>query len=283
MLKLTFIIPCLFLLCFAGCENVDLLMATDAGVDAVKAVSLSEEAVREMAKQSSAYADSRQSIAPPENTYAKRLKRLVGEHHREDGLDFNYRVYLDKEVNAFAMADGTIRLYSGLMDMLDDEELRFVIGHEMGHIALKHIHKQLRLAYASSAARKAIASVDGSAGDIARSQLGGFVQLLTGAQFSQIEEKEADDYGLKFMQEKRYAPEAAVSALNKLAALGNGHSFLSSHPAPGARAKRLTLQLGGKASGLEEQKQGLLQKSKQLLILIQAKLQSIIQRLSSFL
>lgn len=283
MPKLTFIIPCLFLLCFAGCENVDLLLATDAGVEAVKAVTLSEEAVREMAKKSSASADSLQSVAPPENAYAKRLKRLVGDHPREGGLDFNYQVYLDKEVNAFAMADGTIRLYSGLMDMLADDELRFVIGHEMGHVALKHIHKQLRLAYASSAARKAIASVDGAAGEIARSQLGGFVQLLTGAQFSQLEEKEADDYGLTFLKEKGYAPEAAVSALNKLAALGNGHSFLSSHPDPGARAKRLALQLAGKAAGLEEQKQGLLRKSKQLLSLVQARLHSIVQWLRSFL
>lgn len=276
-------IPCLLLLFFAGCDNVDLLLVTDAGVDAVKAVTLSDEAVQEMAKKSSAYADGRQSVALPENTHAKRLKRLVGDHHQEGEIDFNYRVYLDNEVNAFAMADGTIRLYSGLMDMLDDEELRFVIGHEMGHVALKHIHKQLRLAYASSAARKAIASVDSAAGDIARSQLGGFVQLLMGAQFSQIEEKEADDYGLKFLKEKGYDPQAAVLALNKLAALGNDHSFLSSHPAPGSRAKRLTLQLAGKASGIEEQKQGLFQKSKQLLILVHAKLQSIIQWLRSFL
>ncbi len=283
MLKRTFIIPYLLLLCLAGCDNVDLLLVTDAGVDAVKAVTLSDEAVQDMAQTSSAYADGRQSIALPDNTHAQRLKRLVGEHHREGGLDFNYRVYLDKEVNAFAMADGTIRIYSGLMDMLDDDELRFVIGHEMGHVALKHIHKQLRLAYASSAARKAIASVDSAAGDIARSQLGKLVQLLMGAQFSQLEEKEADDYGLKFLQEKGYAPEAAVSALNKLATLGNGHSFLSSHPAPGARAKRLTLQLAGKAESMEEQKQGLLQKSKQLLILAYAKLQSIIQWLKGFL
>jgi putative metalloprotease len=33
--------------------------------------------------------------------------------------------------------------------------------------------------------------------------------------------------------------EIAVSALIKLSTLGNGHFFLSSHPAPEARAKRL--------------------------------------------
>jgi putative metalloprotease len=33
-----------------------------------------------------------------------------------DGYTFRYKVYLSPTVNAFAMADGTIRIYSGLMD-----------------------------------------------------------------------------------------------------------------------------------------------------------------------
>ena len=66
------------------------------------------------------------------------------------------------------MADGTIRVYSGLMDMLDDRELVFVVGHEMGHVVAKHIKKKIMLAYAGSAARKAIASQQNTAGEIAR-------------------------------------------------------------------------------------------------------------------
>jgi len=66
------------------------------------------------------------------------------------------------------MANGTIRVYSGLMDMLDDGELRFVIGHEMGHVMKNHIRKKIRLAYAASAVRKGIASQNNIAGDVAR-------------------------------------------------------------------------------------------------------------------
>ncbi|MCI5146521.1 MAG: peptidase M48, partial [Candidatus Electrothrix sp. AR3] len=200
----------------------------------------------------------------------------VGGHYQEEGFNFNYKVYLADEVNAFAMADGTIRIYSGLMDMLTDGELRFVIGHEMGHVALKHIHKKLQLAYASSAVRKAIASVDNTAGEIARSQLGGFMQKLMGAQFSQLEEKEADDFGLAFLQSKSYQPQAAISALQKLATLGNNHSFLSSHPDPGKRAQRLQLQLEGKGESIAEQKEGMLNRVKGVLIFIFALFQNII-------
>jgi putative metalloprotease len=36
------------------------------------------------------------------------------------------------------MADGSIRIYSGLMEMMDEGELLFVLGHEMGHVVEKH-------------------------------------------------------------------------------------------------------------------------------------------------
>ena len=251
-------IACWFSLTLTGCEDVDLMLATEAGVDAVKSITLSEEAVQRMAKQSSAYVDRKQRVAGPGNQYAIRLRRLVGEHQQEGSLSFNYKVYLSPQVNAFAMADGTIRIYSGLMDMMNDGELRFVIGHEMGHVAQKHIHKKIKVAYGASAIRKAVGSIDGVAGEIARSQLGGFVQSLTSAQFSQYEEKEADDYGLSFMKLKGYNPWDSVAALKKLAGLGNNHSFLSSHPDPGKRAERLKLQLEGKAPSIQEKKEGLL-------------------------
>ncbi|MCI5123615.1 MAG: peptidase M48 [Candidatus Electrothrix sp. AR5] len=261
MRNLTLLILCLFSLCTVGCENTDTRLVTEAGLDAVRAVALSDKAVQQMAVRSSAYADSKKRVAPATSKYARRLKRLVGDHYREGDLTFNYKVYLAQEINAFAMADGTIRVYSGLMEMFTDDELRFVIGHEMGHVALKHIHKKLKMAYASSAVRKAIASTNSTAGEIARSQLGGFVQVLMGAQFSQLEEKEADDYSLVFMKEKGYSPQAAVSALKKLATLSNKHSFLSSHPAPGKRAKRLQMQLDGKDVSIAEQKKGLWEKA----------------------
>jgi putative metalloprotease len=276
MPKFTFSILAFLILCLAGCEGSNVLLVTEAGVDAVKAITLSDATVLDMAKKSSAYADNQHRVAPPENVYAKRLKRLVGDHQQVSGVDFNYKIYLAKEVNAFAMADGTIRIYSGLMDMLNDDEFRFVIGHEMGHIAMKHIHKKLQLAYGSSAMRKAIASIDGLAGNIARSQLGEFVQSLMGAQFSQFEEKEADDYGLTFMKNQGYDTKSAVSALKKIAKLGNDHSFLSSHPEPGKRAERLKLQIEGKTSSIEEHKQSLFYKFKELLTVAYEKLIAIV-------
>ncbi|MEW5911064.1 MAG: M48 family metallopeptidase [Thermodesulfobacteriota bacterium] len=263
----------------AGCETTDMQLATEAGVDAFKAVTLSDQDVVELAGKSSTLMDNEHAVAPAENQYAKRLRSLVGDLHEQDGYTFNYKVYLCDEVNAFAMADGSIRIFSGLMDMLDDGELRFVIGHEMGHIVKQHTAKQLRLAYAASALRKGLAAQEGVVADIARSQLGGLVQRLMAAQFSQLEEKVADDYGLSFLKTQGYAPEDAVSALNKLASLGSGHSFLSSHPDPALRAERISLQIHGKALSIEETQENMLTTIKQKMIEWYNHLRDMVMRL----
>ncbi len=240
------------LLLLSACEDTDIRLAAEAGLDAVTAVTLSDQAVHELARQSAAYADGEHILAPADSEYGRRLRQLVGDHQQEEGVTFNYGVYLAEEVNAFAMADGTIRLYSGLMNMLSDGELRFVIGHEMGHVVKEHLRHKIQLTYGASALRKGMASQNNTLGDLARSQLGGFVELLMNAQFSQLEEKVADDYGLAFLRQKKDDPRDAVTALRKLATLGSGHTFLSTHPDPEKRAERLELQLQGKAVPMEE-------------------------------
>ena len=249
-------LPLFLLLTLAGCENVDTRLAVEAGLDAVTAATLSDEQVRLYARQAAEQADSENQLAPPDSPEAKRLAALLNGPLRADRQDYDVRIYLTDEVNAFAMADGSIRLYSGLMEMMDDQELLFVIGHEMGHVIRQHIRKKLMLAYAASAVRKGLAAQqEGTAGDIARSIVGDFAEALLNAQFSQQEEREADDYGLAFIQSRGQNGEAAVMALRKLAALGASHHFLSSHPAPEKRASRLRDRLDGKA--VDEEPSGL--------------------------
>ena len=239
MVRKWILIICFSVFLSSGCEDTNLQLATEAGLDAVKAVTLTDGAVADLAAAASEQADRTHRIAPASGPYGKRLRRILGGHTRFGGRDFDIRAYKSPKVNAFAMADGTIRIYTGLMDMLNDHELLFVIGHEMGHVTEKHIKQKIRMAYAASALRKGVASQENLAGEIARSALGGFVEMLLNAQFSQAEEREADDCGVRFLAEQGIGSEAAVSALKKLAGLGSSHSFLSSHPAPEARARRL--------------------------------------------
>ncbi|EMS78001.1 M48 family metallopeptidase [Desulfotignum phosphitoxidans] len=238
------VIICLFCLSvFWGCDNTNLDLATQAGIDVIKAATLSDNEVELLAANASKQLDSKNPIAGIQNSYGIRLEKLVGDRYNSNGYVFDFKVYLSPEINAFAMADGTIRIYSGLMDMMNDEEVLFVVGHEMGHVVEKHIKKKIMLAYAASAVRKGIASQENLAGDVARSFMGGLVQTLLNAQFSQAEEKDADDFGILFLKNHGFDINAAISALKKLDGLGNNHSFLSSHPDPAIRAERLQKQV----------------------------------------
>ena len=222
----------------AGCAGqLDSSLLASAGQDLLLAAILSDAQVKSLSSQAAAHYDEQKRVAPGNDPYSQRLDRLMGGHRNAEGLDLNYKVYLADEINAFAMADGTIRVYSGLMDRMDDHELFFVIGHEVGHVKLGHSKEKMRVAYSATAARKGVAAVGGAVGGIARSQIGAFAEHVVNAQFSQREELEADDFGLKFMKRNRYPQRAAVSALSKLG--GGGSSFLSSHPDPETRAKRL--------------------------------------------
>jgi putative metalloprotease len=254
------IITLLFLcLAFIGCEDTDLHLASQAGIEAVQALTLSESQVKDLSARTAQHMDAQHELASQNNEYAQRLHQLVSSQREMHGYTFDFKVYLAPTVNAYALGDGTIRVYSGLMDMMNDQELLFVLGHEMGHVVHKHVQEKMRIALAASAVRKGVASQQNLVGDLAHSAIGGFIQRLLNAQFSQQEEREADDFGLQFMITNESDPFMAVSALEKLATLGSDHSFLSTHPAPQERAKRLHTTLSNPKQAHDRQDKNLLQ------------------------
>ncbi len=217
--------------------------ATAAAMDLAKAATVTDAEVKTSSLQYRQYEASQVKIAPSGNKYGARLARLTNRHRNEDGLPLNFKVILDPSVNANATADGSIRVYSGLMDLMDDQELLGVIGHEIGHVKLGHTLSKTRSALLASATRKAAASSSGTASILAKSELGGFGEKLFNSQFSQSAETESDDYGLAFMKKHKYKVTAMEGAFRKLAAGGSKgdamSNMLSSHPDPAKRADRM--------------------------------------------
>lgn len=216
----------------------------EAGKGLAQAASLSDTDLNAYFDQMTKQTDAQNKVAPPDSVYAKRLAKLTTDLQEEDGLRLNYKVYLTPEINAFAMANGTIRVYSGLMDRMTDGEITYVIGHEIGHVKSGHSKSRMQTAMATGAARNAAAAVGGDIGTLAESQIGDLVEKVIKAQHSQANERQADDYSLAFMKRKKLNGTDAVSALEKLAAMGGSESsWLSTHPSPKERADRLRAQL----------------------------------------
>ena len=51
------------------------------------------------------------------------------------------------DVNAFACGDGSIRVFSSLMDLMDDDQLMAIIGHEIGHVVHADVKHAMKNAY----------------------------------------------------------------------------------------------------------------------------------------
>ncbi|HEX5130802.1 MAG TPA: M48 family metallopeptidase [Usitatibacter sp.] len=232
--------------CNTALAAFDIGGAIGAATDAAKAATLSDDEVRKYAAQIAVYSDKQAKIAPAGDKYAQRLTAITAGMTEDQGMRLNYKVYLTKEVNAFAMADGTIRFYSGLMDMMTDDELRYVAGHEMGHVKNGHTKKRMQTALAAGAAQKGVAASGTRAGVLADSQLGNLIVQVVRAQHSQGNEREADDYAMQFMSRRKYDRKACVTALEKLDKMsggGGGASWLSTHPSPRERADRMRKQV----------------------------------------
>ena len=199
------------------------------------AASLSKEAVVKM--------DAENKVAGPKDPYTVRLNKIFGKHSNENGLKLNYKVYLTKDVNAFATADGSVRVFSGLMDIMDDNELLAVIGHEIGHVANHDSRDAVKAAYKKEALLDAVASQSDKVAKLTQSQLGQIGNAMIDSRHSRQQETEADTYSYDFMKRHGYNVNAVESAFTILAKLNEGaeSSFftrmLSSHPEPKQRAE----------------------------------------------
>ncbi|HCB1499443.1 TPA: M48 family metallopeptidase [Klebsiella michiganensis] len=225
-----------------GCQNMDSNALLGSGAEAWQAYSLSDEQVKTLSDKACQEMDAKATIAPASSEYSKRLSKIataLGDNI--NGQSVNYKVYQTKDVNAFAMANGCIRVYSGLMDLMNDNEVEAVIGHEMGHVALGHVKKGMQVALGTNAVRAAAASAGGIVGSLSQSQLGDLGEKLVNSQFSQRQESEADDYSYDLLRKRGINPAGLATSFEKLAKLeaGRQSSMFDDHPASEARAQHI--------------------------------------------
>ena len=229
-------------LMLAGCKNgVDGNMLASSGLSAYKAVTLSDADAKSIADQGCKEMDSQNQLAGSSSKYSKRLAKIAKAlGNNIDGTPVNYKVYMTSDVNAWAMANGCVRVYSGLMDMMNDNEVEAVLGHELGHVALGHSLQEMKAAYATVAARDAI-SATSVAAQLSRSQLGDIAEGAINAKFSRAKESEADDFSYDLLKKRGIKTQGLVGSFDKLASLDAGHtkSLFDSHPPSAERAQHI--------------------------------------------
>ena len=236
------------------CTSLSVSAQTDGSrlltgkIKAGQAVMITDEQLAESVKKEVAEMDRHNEICAHNSKYAQRLRRLTKGMKEADGIMLNFMVYKTSDNNAFACPDGSVLIFSALMDILNDEELLGVIGHEIGHVALRHSKKAWRSALLRSAASDVVSSKSKTWATLSDSYLGSITNAALSAKHSRYHETQADDYGYDFLKKCGKNPWAMGLAFKKLKAISQQKNrskyeklldAFSSHPNFDERIERM--------------------------------------------
>jgi len=158
-------------------------------------------------------------------------------------VPYEFKILNIDEPNAIALPGGVVYVTRGLLETVtSDDELAFVIAHEVGHIVCKHARKAI--------SQETVISILGSI------LLGGAPQAIRTAAdvlytlqrlgYSRNQEREADNYALNYMMAAGYNPIGAIAMLSRFMdkKLKGLERYFSTHPGADERIERLAKRLG---------------------------------------
>lgn len=160
--------------------------------------------------------------------------------------DWEFVVFENPQVNAFAMAGGKVGVFTGLFDLVHSEaDLAVVVGHEIAHVAAGHanerVSQQLLAAGGAMALQMGTEDMDPSDRRLLMAAYGATATAGVLLPFSRFHESEADEIGLMYAAEAGYDPRAAIPFWKRMEAQKSGSppEFLSTHPSGETRIRRL--------------------------------------------
>jgi predicted Zn-dependent protease len=165
-------------------------------------------------------------------------KLLQSTEVKNSPYQFQFNVLADQQtVNAFALPGGPIFITMALLNQLkSDDEIAGVLGHEIGHVVNRHSAEHMAK---SSMISGLVNSVVLGSGSMSSAQVAQYVGNMMNMKYGRDDETESDVYGLKYMYQSGYKPEALIAVMEVLQASSGGarggSDFMSSHPSPANR------------------------------------------------
>ncbi len=170
---------------------------------------------------------------------------LVAASEGGEEYEWHFALFESTEQNAFCYPGGKIGVYTGIMDLMNNEaELAFVVAHEIGHAIARH--------YGEKTAWKSITDLGGevlitinpdSAASVAYDPL---IKYAVNMPFSRKNEYEADYIGMILMARAGYNPRAAIEFWSRFTE-GREQSVLnglmSTHPRSEDRIQAMWMNL----------------------------------------
>ena len=159
-------------------------------------------------------------------------------------------VFDSEQVNAFALPGGKIGVYTGILEVTENQDqLAAIMGHEVGHVLEHHSNERLSANKLSNVGL-AVAAIAIGASEVDNkglwvAGLGIGVQYGVIMPYSRAHESEADIVGQDLMARSGFSPEASVQLWKNMSKLSKDAppEFMSTHPSNETRIKQLNKHL----------------------------------------
>lgn len=158
-------------------------------------------------------------------------------------IPYSFKVLNTKELNAFACPGGPVYITKGLLQKLNtDDELAFVLGHEVAHISLQHGRKAINKGLMA----QTLASILLSGKSETIQQGVGIAWTIIDRGYSREQEYDSDEKGALYAIKAGFKGSGAVDALTVLQKESGGsgkqsglNKILSTHPPIQTRIDRV--------------------------------------------
>ncbi|MFT7338210.1 MAG: putative Zn-dependent protease [Marinobacter maritimus] len=189
-------------------------------------------------------------IDPELTLYVREVGQKLAKVSDRPDLPYEFVVLNSSVPNAWALPGGKIAVNRGLLTKFDDEaQLASVLGHEIVHAAARHSVQRMQQGMLISAgvAGLGFALSDNEWAGLLMGGAAVGAQLAL-AQYGQGDELESDHYGIIYMKEAGYDPQAAVELQEIFLELSKGQQagfvdgLFATHP-PSAKRVRENSEL----------------------------------------
>ncbi len=182
-----------------------------------------------------------------------RISRAITDYYTQKGLaselngyKWEFNLVDSKEVNAWCMPGGKVVVYSGLLNITQNEAaLAIVMGHEITHAVAHHGNERMSqgaLAQGLEIVGNLATSGNPKYNSLFNNVFAPTAQIAVLLPNSRNQEYEADHFGLNFAAMAGYNPREAVPFWQRMEEAAKGQKppeFLSTHPSDENRIARL--------------------------------------------
>lgn len=146
------------------------------------------------------------------------------------------------EVNAFCLPGGDIAVCRGTLKRFNDDELSWIIAHELAHGQSNHFVEQISKSMLQELAIDTFIDKEKETFKLIGSRIAAFFINL---KYSRTQEYEADRLAIYYASKAGFDPNGAVNVLNKFNTTDSSdwEEWLSTHPTPDKRLKNITMAI----------------------------------------